>query len=124
LGSAGPGVHVTFNFSAACIACHGLSATTPTRFFLTTTRTLPGIPLTELSSTLATVAPIDGGRTMRPCSMPGTRTFWTCSNRPVASAGISTRGTDLPITVQLCAGFRFASFLIAMSKRLPPISSP
>jgi hypothetical protein len=58
------------------------------------------MPATELSSTLASVAPIEGGRTMRPCTMPGTRTLCTCSNRPVASAGISTRGNERPRTVQ------------------------
>ena len=29
------------------MACHGFSATTPTKVFLTTTFTRPGIPLTE-----------------------------------------------------------------------------
>jgi cytochrome c peroxidase len=66
---------VTFSLSAACSACHGFSATTPTKFFLTTTFTEPGMPSTELSSTLISVAPAAGGRTTRPCSMPGTRTL-------------------------------------------------
>ena len=30
------------SFAAACMACHGFSATTPTKFFLTTTLTKPG----------------------------------------------------------------------------------
>ena len=42
---------------------HDSDAATETR---TTTFTLPGSDLTELSSTLATVAPTDGGRTTRP----------------------------------------------------------
>jgi hypothetical protein len=111
------------SFTAACSACHGLSATTPTRFFLTTTFTLPGMPATELSSTFATVAPTDGGRTMRPCTMPGTRTLCTCSNRPVKRSVISRRGTERPRIVHSCGGFRFAVFEIVMSNRLPPSRS-
>ena len=84
---------MTFSLLAACIACQGFSATTPTKFFLTTTFTTPGIPATELSSTLTTVAPTAGGRTTRPCSMPGTRTLCTNSNCPVTIAGMSRRGT-------------------------------
>ncbi len=37
-----PGVHVTRSCSAPCIACHGFSATTPTKLFLTTTLTMSG----------------------------------------------------------------------------------
>ena len=41
------------------------------------------MPLTELSyRTLTTVAPTVGGRTTRPCTMPGTRTLCTYSNVP------------------------------------------
>jgi hypothetical protein len=79
---------------AACTACHGFSATMPMKLFLTTTRTTPAMSLTELSSTPMSAAPTAGGLTTRPCSMPGTRTSWTYSNRPVAIAGMSTRGTD------------------------------
>ncbi len=36
--------HAPRAFAAACSACHGFSATTPTKSFLTTTRTTPGMP--------------------------------------------------------------------------------
>ncbi len=109
--SAGPAVplpadHVAFSFAAACTACHGFSATTPTKFFFTTTFTSPGIPRTDDSSTLTRLAPTDGGRTTRPCSIPGTRTLWTNSKRPVASAGMSSRLTGVPSTVHVLGGFR------------------
>ena len=67
----GPGAHDTWSFSAICIAWNGFSATTPTKFLRTTTRTRPGIARTDASSTRARVAPTEGGRTTRPCSMPG-----------------------------------------------------
>src|SRR5258708_35357771 len=91
--------HVTFNTNAAWMACHSLSAATPTKSFLTTTWTLPGIPATELLSTLTTVAPTTGGRTTFPCSMPGRRTFWMYSNCPVTLVARSMRGSDVPRTV-------------------------
>jgi hypothetical protein len=93
------GVHETFNFSAAWIACQGFSATTPTKFLRVTTLTTPGIFLTELSSTLMSVAPTAGGRTTRPCSIPGRRTLWTYSKRPVAMRGMSGRPMGFPRTV-------------------------
>src|SRR5580700_9028236 len=81
------------------MACHSVSATTPTKLFLTTTWTLPGRPATEFLSTLTTVAPTNGGRTTFPCSMPGRRTCWTYLNCPVTLAGRSMRGTEVPRTV-------------------------
>jgi hypothetical protein len=57
------------------MACHGFCATTPTKFFFTTTLTTPGRSFTEFSSTLIKVDPTAGGRTTCPCSMPGTRTL-------------------------------------------------
>ncbi len=54
---------------------------------------MPGSSRIELSSTLPTVAPTSGGRTTRPCSMPGTLTLWTNSNWPVTMSRMSTRGT-------------------------------
>ena len=58
------------------------------------------MPRTDASSTRATAAPTDGGRTTRPCSTPGTRTLWTNSKRPATISGISTRRTEVPSTVQ------------------------
>src|SRR5205814_5827786 len=90
---------VTRRAAAACTACHCRSATTPTKSFLTTTFTLPGIPATEVSSTLTTFAPTVGGLTTLPCSMPGTRTCWTYMNSPVTFVGMSYRGTEVPSTL-------------------------
>src|SRR5205809_710759 len=41
------------------------------KFFFVTTMMKPGMPRTELSSTLPSVAPTVGGRTTAPCTMPG-----------------------------------------------------
>ena len=79
---------------------------------------------TELSSTPITVAPGDGGRTTRPCSMPGTRTLWTNSNCPVAMARMSTRGTDVPSTVHSRGCLRVAFGSSWTSNFLPPTSAP
>src|SRR6516162_8393268 len=56
---------------AACTASHSRSATTPRNPFSCTTRT-PGVSRTEPSSTTTGTAPATGGRSMRPCSIPGT----------------------------------------------------
>ncbi len=55
----------------AWMAPHSLSATTPRKLPWRTTLTRPGMSLTEFSSTLCKLAPMAGGRTTRPCSMPG-----------------------------------------------------
>ena len=108
------------------MACHCFSQTTPTKSFLTTTLMKPGMPLTELHSLgeLTTVAPTVGGRTTRPCTMPGTRTLCTYSNVPVTIAGMSRRLTGLPSTVHSRGGLRFAFVFSARLNFLPPISSP
>jgi hypothetical protein len=82
--------------------------------------------LTEPSSTLTNVTPDCGGlgRTTRPCSMPGTRTFCTYSNEPVTFAGMSTRGTERPTTVYSPGLFGSAVPVSSISKRLPPIRLP
>ena len=68
------------------------------------------MPRTELSSTLATVAPGEGGRTTRPCSMPGTRTLCTNSNWPVDHrAHVHARhgrAEHRPLARVLARGFR------------------
>ena len=91
---------------------------------MTTTLTKPGMPRTEASSTLTSVAPTAGGRTTAPCSMPGTRTLWTNSNRPVAIAAMSTRGTGVPSTFHSPAGFRFALPSTSTLSFFPATSSP
>ena len=56
--------------------------------------------------------------------MPGIRMFWTNTSCPVAMAGMSTRGTDVPSTVHSAAGLRAALAFSAMLNFLPPTSSP
>ena len=119
-----PFVQSTRSFAAACIACHGFSATTPTKLFFATTRTTPGMSLTERSSMLTSVAPTVGGLTTAPCSMPGTRTLCTNSNSPVAMAGRSTRGVGVPSTVQSRGCLRAAFESSGRSNVFPPTSSP
>src|SRR5262249_32307208 len=108
---------------AACAACHGFPATTPTKFFLTTTFTTPGRSLIEPSSTFIRFAPIAGGRTTWPYNIPGRRTLWTYSNSPVAIAGISIRGTGVPRTVHSAAFFRLARVFNVRLNFLPPTRS-
>src|SRR5258708_1040254 len=124
LGRTAPADHVTFNTNAAWMACHSLSATTPTKSFLTTTWTLPGRPATELLSTLTTVAPTTGGRTTFPCSMPGRRTFSTYSNSPVTLGGRSMRGSDVPSTVYWLGSFGTALLFNVRLNFLPLTNWP
>ena len=100
---------MTFSALAICTACQGFSATTPIKFFLTTTFTKPGMPDTELSSTFMRFAPTADGRTTMPCNIPGTRTLCAYSNVPVAISGMSGRPMGFPSTVHSLAGFRFAA---------------
>ena len=78
------------------MACHCFSATTPTKLLLTTTFTNPGMLRTELSSTLSSVAPTVGGRTTRPCIIPGMRMFCTYVYVPMTLSGMSILGTVVP----------------------------
>jgi len=51
----------------ACIACHGFLRDDADEILLDDdSSTTPGMPCTELSSTLASMAPTDGGRTTAP----------------------------------------------------------
>ena len=87
----------------------------------------PGMALTELSislTVLATVAPTVGGRTTRPCTIPGTRTLCAYSNRPVTISGMSSRLIGLPRMVHSRGDLRLAFGFSAMLNFLPPISSP
>src|SRR5258706_12798541 len=68
--------HVTFKAREALTASHSFGATTPMKFALRTTLT-PAMPAMLDSSTATTDAPATGGRIMRPCSMPATRTSLT-----------------------------------------------
>lgn len=103
--------HVTFSCDAAWIASYSVGATTPTKLPRRTTWA-PGMLLIELSSTLRTVklagpplGPVPRrfaaprGRTGRPWSMPGTRTFWMYVYFPETLSGMSIRGTRVPTTL-------------------------
>ena len=74
--------HTTFSCAAAWIASNSFGATTP-RKLSTWTTFAPGMCAIDLASTLTGTfevvgyAPWPRGRTMRPCSIPGTRTWCT-----------------------------------------------
>ena len=84
-GSVGVGFQLTLSCAAALTAFSSRSAMTPTKSPILTTATSPGICRTEASSTAIRLVPTKapastpayGGRTTRPCSMPGTRTSCT-----------------------------------------------
>ena len=84
---------------------------------------MPGRSLIELSSTLTSDAPTVGGRTGRPCSMPGMRTLWTYWSRAVTMSGRSTRGTGRPSTVHSRGCLRAAPASRGTWNMRPPISS-
>ena len=71
--------HTTFNCAAAWIASNSFGATT-LRKLPTCTTFAPGMWAIDFASTLTATfelygyAPCPRGRTMRPCSIPGTRT--------------------------------------------------
>ena len=77
-----------------------------------------------LVDTARTVAPTVGGRTTRPCTIPGTRTLCTYSNRPVTISGMSRRLTGVPSTVHSRGACAWRSDSSVMLNFLPPISSP
>ena len=75
-------------------------------------------------STLTSFALIPGGRTTRPCSIPGTLTFWMYSCLLLTFASMSTWRIDLPTTLSSDGCFIGARPVILRLKRWPPISSP
>ena len=82
----------------ALIACSSRSAITPRKLpFRTTTRT-PGIPLTEVSSSATKRALKEGGRTIRPCNMPG-KSMSCMKAAPVTFLAMSKRCKDCPTKV-------------------------
>ena len=83
---------------AARIAPASLRATTPTKSFWTTTLTRSGIRFGK-PSTLTSFALIPGGRTTRPCSIPGTLTFWMYSCLLLTLSSMSTCRIDWPTTL-------------------------
>src|ERR1044071_1894114 len=123
-GSAGPGFQRAFSCSAATIAANWVRATTPTKLSRTTRSTKPGTRRTDDASPPASVAPMSGGRTTRPCSIPGTRTWWTYSKPPVTRATRSSDVTGWPRRGHADGGWRFAVSRSGSSNRRPPTSSP
>src|SRR5262245_42222089 len=87
--------HVTLKFCDALIASHSLGATTPMKSPLRSTRA-PGMFRIEDSSTATTEAPGTGGRIVRPCSIPSTRTSDTHGLVPNTLPATSKRGGEVP----------------------------
>src|SRR2546426_7698076 len=97
-GSPAQADHVARSCRAAVMAPHSVLATTPRKLPRRTTFTKPGTLLTDASSTLCSAAPMAGGRTTRPCSMPGTRTFCMKVNRPVDRKSTRLNSSHLVIS--------------------------
>ena len=113
---------VTFSSFAALIAPASERATTPTKSFCTTTLTRSGIFVLN-PLTLTSFALIPGGRTTRPCSIPGTFRFWMYSSSDRTFCGTSTCLTDWPTTFSSAGFFSGARPVERRLKRWPPISS-
>src|ERR1700722_7325175 len=64
---------LTLRLRAALIADHSSFATTPTKLPNVTILTTPGMSAMDDSSTEISWEPIPGGRTARPCNIPGNR---------------------------------------------------
>ena len=80
----------------ALMACSSRSATTPRKLPSRTTATTPGIAFDRrLVEATRASRRSDGGRTTRPCTMPGSRTSCTYAAPPVTLAGMSRRGDRL-----------------------------
>ena len=84
---------------------------------------------TDFGSTLMIVAPLPRaawprGRTTRPWSIPGTRTFWTYVVVAATIDGMSSRGTLVPMILKLDVGVSvaFAAAIVEL-KSLPDIRS-
>ena len=80
----------------AARAASSVSATTPTKLPSRTTATTPGTPCAAASSSAVSVAPGDGGRSTRPCSMPGSTRSWMKRGRPNTLSGMSRRAAAVP----------------------------
>ena len=89
-GRPGHGFQRTRSCAHRRSACSSRSATTPTKSRITTTARTPGMCAIDASSTASSVLPMKspastpayGGRTTRPCSMPGTRMSCTKTSSP------------------------------------------
>ncbi len=91
--------HDRSRFSTPCMACQVVAATTATASTMpaalvsfTTAETPPGF-----APTAASEPPTAGACTTTACCMPGTRTSMPYSAAPRVLAGMSTRGTDVPM---------------------------
>ena len=87
----------------AWMASHSRSATTPRKPFCQMTLA-PGMPAMEASSTFTGTAPATGGRSMRPCTMPGSFTSVQKSSTANTFGATSSRLIGLP-TILYSLGF-------------------
>ncbi len=120
--------HFTFSCVAAWIASCSLAATTPMKSPLRSTRA-PLMFLIELSSTesglsITEYGPWPRGRTTRPCSMPGSRSWWTYGCEPDTFPGVSFRFTGLPTRRYSVTGFSGALPVFGAENALPPRRAP
>src|SRR5262245_35187581 len=86
------------------MASHSLGETTATRLPLTTSLALGHAFLSSLP-TETSVEPSVFGRTMRACSIPGSRMLATNVAEPVTMGGIVGIGCEVPTTVYWLTGF-------------------
>ena len=86
---------------SASLARHQLSATTATKVPRFNTLTIP-LRFSTLDASMVLMVPLNTGQAaMAACSMPGTCASIPYFTRPVTMSGMSTRGMDLPINVQV-----------------------
>ena len=90
--------------AAAPTASHSFGESTATRLPLTNTCAVGQAFLSSLP-TSTSVEPYVFGRTIRACSIPGSRTFATYVAVPATIGGIDAIGCDVPITVYWLVGF-------------------
>ena len=76
-----------------------VSATTATPVGTSTTFFTPGMAMAFAASKRATFPPSTGGRATAAWSMPGMRTSMPKVAAPRVLAGVSSRGTGLPMSV-------------------------
>ena len=120
--------HVTFSCVAAWIASCSLAETTPMKSPLRRTLT-PLMFLIELSSTEMTLSateygPWPRGRTTRPWSIPGRRSWCTYGCVPRTFASVSFRLTGLPTRRYSVTGFSGARPVFGAENGLSPRRTP
>ncbi len=115
--------HDSFSFLAAETAVHSLSASTPTKSLMRTTRT-PLMSATELSSSPRSFAPTAAGRSTRAWSIRSTLKSCMKTCRPATFPGTSGRASGLPTTAYVSGLLSGALASTFKPKRRSPTSSP